>query len=119
MVSQANASPRRQRVQKPQDPPNKPTPTRAPASPTLAVRAEGIDDTDDFMARNAWVEEPCHVTIHGEGIAVAEPARMDPEADLMASGGRNLALLHGQFATRAPLCVRPVTGGRSRGTGLE
>src|SRR4051794_26584502 len=75
-------SPRRQGSQVKQHPPNQPTPTRSPAPGADAV-ADRVDLARDLVAGGTR-EVVAHRAHDGHGIGVADPARVDLDADLTA-----------------------------------
>ena len=68
--------------------------------PTFHVRTHGVDDADHFMAGNAWIAEPRHVTFDDEGVTMADPAGVYTDADLVTSGLGQVALLHAEGPAR-------------------
>jgi len=62
--------------------------------PVRHIRADGIDQPDDFMPRNSWELEARICSLLGERIAVADTAGLHAEADLTATWLRDCALNH-------------------------
>jgi hypothetical protein len=68
--------------------------------PTFDVRAQGVDHADHFMAGNAWIAEPRHVTFDDDGVTMADPAGVYADADLVTAGLGQVALLHAEAPAR-------------------
>jgi hypothetical protein len=58
----------------------------------LDVLAERVDDAGHVVARDAWIRQPGKVPLLREGVAVADPARLDLEANLAIARLGRLAL---------------------------
>ena len=50
------------------------------------ARADGVDDADDFVAGDAGVFDAGHEALFDEGVAVADAAGLDFDADLVGAG---------------------------------
>src|SRR5580704_6593416 len=68
--------------------------------PTFHVRTQGVDHADHFMAGNAWIAEPRHVTFDDEGVTMADPAGVYADADLVTAGVGQVALLQAERRAR-------------------
>src|ERR1700730_12151974 len=68
--------------------------------PTFHVRTQGVDHADYFMAGNAWIAEPRHVTFDGDGVTMADPAGVYADADLVTAALGQLAHLHAEAPAR-------------------
>src|SRR5207244_1617333 len=57
--------------------------------PCADARADGIDVTDDFVTRHARIFDAGVSALFDEGVAVADAAGLDLDADLARSGIRH------------------------------
>jgi hypothetical protein len=69
--------------------------------PAVNVGSERIDDTDDFVAGDAWIGNPGHVTLDRRSIAVADATGVHFDSHLVAAGVGKIALLHSKLIARA------------------
>src|SRR6202035_4298138 len=68
--------------------------------PSFDIRAQGVDHADHFMAGNAWIAEPRHVTFDDEGVTMADSAGVYADADLVTAGLGQVALLQAEGPAR-------------------
>ena len=79
-IWQVTKSPRRQESQWPQWPPCQPTPTRWPVVHPATPGADRVDDAGDLVSRHARVLDAGPESLLGQGVAVADAARLDLDA---------------------------------------
>src|SRR6185437_10873808 len=66
--------------------------------PALDIGAERVDHADDFVPRNARIGDARHLAGEDHGVAVADAAGLDPDADLVTPGLGQVALDHAKAA---------------------
>ena len=100
-LRQSINQPRRQGSQRPQCPPNQPTPTRCPANQPTTPVTDCVDDTGNLVTRNPGEGKAWPLTFHGKTVTVTHPARLDTDPHLALRRLRHLAL--NQFKRTATL----------------
>src|SRR6516164_10539485 len=100
-LRQSINQPRRQGSQRPQCPPNQPTPTRCPANQPTTPVTDCVDDTGNLVTRNPGEGKAWPLTFHGKTVTVTHPAGLDTDPHLALRRLRHLAL--NQFKRTATL----------------
>ncbi len=69
-------------------------------APAMNLRTQGIDGADDFVAGHAGIHQSRHVTLDGQGVAMAHAAGMHAQSYLLAGRLWQWSLLQLQPASR-------------------
>ena len=86
-LRQSINQPRRHGSQRPQCPPNQPTPTRCPANQPTTPVTDCVDDTGNLVTRNPGEGKAWPLTFHGQAEGqLLEGAELEGRLDAIASG---------------------------------